>query len=35
MTKTEAVPLYTIPKGCRAVIVEVPEGQYKSKLNSL
>ena len=32
MTRYKAVPLHTIPKGSRVLIVEVPEGKGKSQL---
>jgi ferrous iron transport protein A len=32
MTRDKAVPLHTIPKGSRVLIVEVPEGKGKSQL---
>jgi Fe2+ transport system protein FeoA len=32
MTRDKSVPLHTIPKGSRALIVEVPEGKGKSQL---
>jgi len=32
MTRDRAVPLHTIPKGSRVLIVEVPEGKGKSQL---
>jgi Fe2+ transport system protein FeoA len=32
MTKTPPVPLHTIPKGNRVLIVEIPEGKRKSQL---
>jgi Fe2+ transport system protein FeoA len=32
MTRDQAVPLHTIPKGSRVLIVEVPEGKGKSQL---
>ena len=32
MTRDNAVPLHTIPKGSRVLIVEVPEGKGKSQL---
>jgi ferrous iron transport protein A len=32
MTKEKAVPLHTIPKGSRVLIIEVPEGKGKSQL---
>jgi Fe2+ transport system protein FeoA len=32
MTENKALPLHTIPKGSRVLIVEVPEGKGKSQL---
>ena len=32
MTRDKAIPLHTIPKGSRVLIVEVPEGKGKSQL---
>jgi ferrous iron transport protein A len=32
MTRDRAVPLHTIPKGSRVLIMEVPEGKGKSQL---
>ena len=32
MTRDNAVPLHTIPKGSRVLIVEVPEGKGRSQL---
>jgi Fe2+ transport system protein FeoA len=32
MTKNSAVPLHTIPKGSRVLIMEIPEGKRKSQL---
>jgi Fe2+ transport system protein FeoA len=32
MTRDKAVPLHTIPKGSRVLIMEVPEGKGKSQL---
>ena len=32
MTLNSAVPLYTVPKGSRVVIVAIPDGKRKSQL---
>jgi ferrous iron transport protein A len=32
MVKNAAIPLHTIPKGNRVLIVEIPEGKRKSQL---
>jgi Fe2+ transport system protein FeoA len=32
MTSNDAIPLHTVPKGSRVVIVEIPEGKRKSQL---
>jgi Fe2+ transport system protein FeoA len=32
MTKNSGVPLHTIPKGNRVLIIEIPEGKRKSQL---